>query len=78
MPESSTSFKGSGMLVVTSKGGSISDPCRQAAQILRASSHSRVLAKEEVLDILEGVGIPKTDAFRIYRDLLKKEYLKEL
>lgn len=78
MAKSDDPFKGSGMLVVTSRRGSIYDPCRPAAQILRSSSSSRTLAEEEVVDILQGAGIEKLDASRLFRDMLKKGYLRKL
>ena len=65
------------MYLVTSKSGSLSDPCRPVAQILRESSGSGLLAKYEVVDIMRAVGIKKNDASRLFNKLLKGKYLRK-
>lgn len=65
------------MYVVTDKSGNLSDPCRPMAQILRESSSSRVLAKEEVVDIMRSAGVKKSDASRLFEKLLKGKYLSK-
>ena len=68
-------FVGTGMVLVTDKQGSISDPCRPAAQLLRRNTMG-LLSKEEVVGILAEISTSESDADRIYRELLKEKYLK--
>lgn len=66
------------MFVVTRKSGTLADPLRPVSQILRSSSQSGVLAKEEVVGILESSGIHTPDAKRLFRRLVRNKYLKEI
>lgn len=66
-----------GLLRVTDKRGSISDPLRPIAQILRASTHSKILARSEIIDILRSEGIERADAYRLFGGLKRGKYLEE-